>query len=204
MVTNAGEDVIFICDACKMAINKEIKADQPNCPSCGVSELREAKSIEVGNIFELKTKYSGAFDLSYKDEEGNPQPIQMGCYGIGLGRLMGSVVELLSDEQGIVWPEAIAPFAYHLVNLAPDDFEVSKEASALYEELSAKGIEVLYDDRLGVTAGAKFADSDLLGIPTRIVISKKTIAAGKLEIKHRKSGTVEHYSKEALLLHLVK
>ena len=199
MVTDAGEDIIFICDACTMAINKEIKADQPNCPSCGNSVLREAKSIEVGNIFELKTKYSGAFDLSYTDEAGNAQPIQMGCYGIGLGRLMGSVVEAYGDEKGIIWPESIAPFQIHLVNLNVDDEEVKTLGETLFYELEQKGVEVLYDDRSGVSAGEKFNDSDLLGIPMRIVVSKKTLASGMYETKTRKDGVVSMQSKEALL-----
>lgn len=184
-VTPAGEDTIALCDKCKVAINKEIKADQPNCPSCGGSDLREERSIEVGNIFELKTKYSNAFGLTYKDEEGKPQPIQMGCYGIGLGRVMGAAVEAFADKKGIVWPEAIAPFRLHLLNLSADDKAVCAEALSFYDELKKKKIEVLYDDRKNISAGEKFADSDLLGIPTRVVISKKTLAEGKYEIKKR-------------------
>ena len=189
MVTDAGEDIIHICDKCKIAINKEVKVEQPDCPSCGNTELREEKAIEVGNIFELKTKYSGAFELTYTDEAGKPQPIQMGCYGIGLGRLMGSVVEVFADEKGIVWPEAIAPFRLHLLNLSTDDDAVSSAGEELYKALEAKGIEVLYDERKNVSAGEKFKDSDLLGIPTRVVISKKTLAEGKLEMKKRTEST---------------
>ena len=198
MVTDAGEDVIYICDRCKVAINKEVKGEQPDCPSCGSSELREAKAIEVGNIFELKTKYAEPFGLSYTDEEGKSQPIQMGCYGIGLGRLMGSVVEAFGDDRGIVWPAAVAPFRYHVVCLAPDDAEVAQAADELYASLTKKGIDVLYDDRAGISAGEKFADSDLLGIPTRIVVSKKTLAAGKFEVKERKTGEVLMLTKEEI------
>jgi len=198
MVTDAGEDIIYICDRCKVAINKEVKGEQPDCPSCGSSELREAKAIEVGNIFELKTKYAEPFGLSYTDEEGKSQPIQMGCYGIGLGRLMGSVVEAFGDDRGIVWPAAVAPFRYHVVCLAPDDAEVAQAADELYASLTKKGIDVLYDDRAGISAGEKFADSDLLGIPTRIVVSKKTLAAGKFEVKERKTGEVLMLTKEEI------
>ena len=198
MLTDVGEDIIFICDKCRIAINKEIKADQPNCPSCNNTELREEKAIEVGNIFELKTKFSGAFGITYKDETGNPQPVQMGCYGIGLGRVMGSVVEAYADEKGIVWPEAIAPFQFHLLNLSADDEEVNSAALSLYNELTAKGVEVLYDDRKGVSAGEKFKDSDLLGIPVRIVISKKMIMQEKLELKGRTDVESRLISKEEL------
>ena len=199
MVTPAGEDIIYICDTCKVAINKEMKNDQPNCPECGASELREEKAIEVGNIFELKAKFSDAFSLTYKDEKGKAQPIQMGCYGIGLGRVMGAAVEAFADEKGIVWPPAIAPFRVHLLNLSTDDGAASAQALSLYQVLEEKGIEVFYDDRKGVSAGEKFADSDLLGIPTRVVISKKTLAEGKVEVKGRKSEKVTMQTKEELL-----
>lgn len=197
-VTEAGEDTIYLCAKCRIAINKEVKEEQPNCPSCGASELKEEKAIEVGNIFELKTKYSGAFALSYKDEEGKAQPIPMGCYGIGLGRVMGAVVEALADEKGLIWPEAITPFSVHLLNLNTDDVAVSKAARELYDELVAKGVEVLYDDRDLVSAGEKFKDSDLLGIPTRVVVSKKTLAEGKFEMKKRAEGSARMVERSEL------
>lgn len=203
-VTEAGEDTISICDKCKVAINKEVKVEQPNCPSCGGSVFREEKAIEVGNIFELKTKYSGAFELSYKDEEGKSQPVQMGCYGIGLGRVMGAVVEVFADEKGLIWPEAIAPFHVHLLNLSTDEDAVNKVALALYRELEQKGVEVFYDDRKGVSAGEKFKDSDLLGIPLRVVVSKKTLAGSKLEIKKRADEAAKLVAKEELLAMLKK
>lgn len=202
MVTPAGEDTIYVCDKCKVAINKEVKAEQPDCPSCKGSLLREERAIEVGNIFELKTKYSNAFSLSYKDEEGKAQPIQMGCYGIGLGRVMGAAVEAFADEKGIVWPEAIAPFRVHLLNLNTDDEQVSKAAAELYDELTKKGIEALYDDRVGVSAGEKFKDSDLLGIPMRVVISKKTLAENKFETKERRDKEATFVTKAELLSRL--
>lgn len=196
MLTEAGEDTIYICDKCRIAINKEIKADQPECPECKGKEFREAKAIEVGNIFELKTKFSNAFGLTYADENGKAQPIPMGCYGIGLGRVMGAVVEAYADEKGIVWPEAIAPFAVHLLNLNPDDEAVKKAGDELYAKLTAAGKEVLYDERVGVSAGQKFADSDLLGIPTRVVISKKTLESGKFEVKKRTEAVASMLTKE--------
>ncbi|MDI6717759.1 MAG: His/Gly/Thr/Pro-type tRNA ligase C-terminal domain-containing protein [Patescibacteria group bacterium] len=190
-VSSAGEDVIYVCDnperkrsashgaGCKIAVNKEIINEQPECPQCGNKNLREEKAIEIGNIFELKTKYSTPFNLNYKDENGLEKEVIMGCYGIGLNRIMGTVVETYHDEKGIIWPKSIAPFSIHLINLKPDaDF-----ADRVYNNLQSRGIEVLYDDRKDITAGEKFADSDLIGIPLRAVISDKT--EGKIEIKNR-------------------
>lgn len=187
MLTDVGEDLIAICDKCQIAINKEIREDQPNCPECGSSDLHEEKAIEVGNIFELKTKFSDAFGLSYKDEAGKDQPVVMGCYGIGLGRLMGSVVEAYADEKGIIWPDAIAPYRVHLLALGKEGEESFAEAEKLCAELEAGGVEVLFDDR-DAGAGEKFADADLLGLPHRIVVSKKTLAEGKVEYKARGSS----------------
>jgi prolyl-tRNA synthetase len=189
-VTPAGEDLIYICDRCSLAINKEIKAEHSKCPECGAETFKEEKAIEVGNIFELKTKYSEPFDLKYKNEKGESVPVIMGCYGIGLGRVMGAVVEALADDKGIVWPESIAPFKVHLVALAGKDGKVVTEAAEkLYGEMRNTGIQVLYDDR-EVSAGNKFADSDLMGIPYRVVVSEKTLAAGEVELKIRQTGAV--------------
>lgn len=196
MLTDVGEDLIAICDHCRVAINKEIKEDQPNCPECGSAELHEEKAIEVGNIFELRTKFSSAFGLTVKDEKGDPVPVQMGCYGIGLGRLMGSIVEAYADEKGIVWPVSVSPFRFHLIDLAPDDTRVSGIADALDAALAAAGHEVLHDDRVGVSPGEKFNDSDLIGLPFRIVVSRKTegekehLDAIAFEVKERATGQV--------------
>lgn len=187
-VTPAGEDTIYICDNCRVAMNKEIIEDLNNaCPVCGSKELRIETAIEVGNIFDLKTRFSAPFKLTYKDEEGAEQPILMGCYGIGLGRVLGTVVEVLGDEKGLVWPEEIAPFAVHLVDLSAGSKEVEEYAKALYTELNACSIETLWDDR-DARAGEKFAESDLIGIPLRIVVSKKTLEDSKVEIKERATG----------------
>lgn len=189
-ITPAGEDTIYICDTCRLAINDEIIEDQNHsCPNCGGRNLRTETSVEVGNIFELKTKYSAPFNLSFKDEEGKDQTVIMGCYGIGLGRVLGTVVEVLGDEKGLVWPSAIAPFAVHLVELGNADEMVRKEAQKLYDELIGKGIDVLWDDR-DLRAGEKFAESDLIGIPLRVVVSSKTIASESFEIKNRATGEV--------------
>lgn len=201
-VTDAGEDIIYIDKAKNIAINKEVYTDEVlNDLGVDKANITEAKAVEVGNIFSLGTKFSDAFDLSYLDEKGDKQKVVMGSYGIGPARLMGTIVETLSDEKGVVWPESVAPFRYHLVSLAPDDEEVKKLGDELYGALTEKGIEVLYDDRVGISAGEKFNDSDLLGIPTRIVVSKKTIGQSAFETKQRGSGEVAMRTKEELLSH---
>lgn len=199
-VTPAGEDTIYICDKCHLAINKEIIDDQKNaCPKCEGKNLRTETSVEVGNIFELKTKYSAPFDLTFKDENGIDQTVVMGCYGIGLGRVLGTVVEVLADEKGLVWPVSISPFRVHLVELGgTEDDIVKKEAENLYKDLTSAGVEVLFDDR-DMRAGEKFADSDLIGIPVRVIVSAKTIASGQLEIKNRASGEVFMVDKSEIL-----
>ncbi|OHA83321.1 MAG: hypothetical protein A2408_03310 [Candidatus Yonathbacteria bacterium RIFOXYC1_FULL_52_10] len=197
-VTPAGEDIIHVCTKCGVAINKEVVADQKGCPECGNEDLREEKAIEVGNIFELKTKYSAPFELTYKDEAGNDQPVIMGCYGIGLGRLLGTVVEVLGDEKGIVWPEAISPFQVHLIDLSGKNDAVKDEAKTLYETLEGAGVEVLFDDR-DLRAGEKFADADLLGIGLRAVVSEKSLAAGGVELKRRTETEGKVVSKEEFL-----
>ncbi|MEK7152056.1 MAG: aminoacyl--tRNA ligase-related protein, partial [Patescibacteria group bacterium] len=197
-VTPAGEDTIYLCESCRVAVNKEIIAEQNVCPECGNKELKEERSIEVGNIFNLKTKFSDAFGLTYKDNAGAEQKVLMGCYGIGLSRVMGAVAEVLSDERGLLWPQSIAPFSVHLLSLGKD-----AEAEVLYEALRAKGIEVLYDDR-DVSAGEKFADSDLIGIPLRMVVSKKSLEAGGIEVKKRLEKEAEILTKEELFNRLLK
>jgi len=182
-VCEAGEDTIYLDQSKKLAINKEV-LNQENLEFLGMEKknLKELKAIEVGNIFPLGTRYSKDLGLQYRDEKGGSQPVVMGSYGIGLGRLMGTVVEVSHDEDGIIWPEAISPFDLHLVSLLKGDQQ--KQAEKLHKTLQDKGYSVLYDDR-EVSAGIKFADSDLLGIPRRIVISEKTLKLDSVEIKIR-------------------
>ena len=178
-ISETGEDTIYVCQKCRVAINKEIIEEQKVCPECGSSDLIEEKAVEVGNIFDLKNKFSKPFELEYKDQQGERKDVLMGCYGIGISRVMGTVVEVLSDEKGIVWPEAIAPFQIHLLSLGQD--EKTKE---IYEKLIADGKEVLYDDR-DVKAGKKFADADLIGLPWRVVVSERSLKEGGVELKGR-------------------
>ncbi len=196
-LTDAGEDLIHICGHCRIAINEEIFSDQKTCPECGGSEFTTEKSVETGNIFDLKTKYSDPFHLAFKDETGALKPVLMGCYGIGLGRLMGTVVEVHADERGIVWPEQISPYQYHLIMLGGND-DVRRRADEVYEMLSASGVEVLYDDR-DVSSGVKFADADLIGITRQIVIGKKAMETpGLVEVKDRITGEVRTIAAEEL------
>ena len=184
-LTGAGEDTIYLDENRGLAINKEIYDDE-ELKFLGLKkeDLIEKKSIEVGNIFSLGTKFTEPFNLIYKDKDGREKLVIMGSYGIGLGRLMGTVVEVLSDDRGIIWPESIAPFKIHLLSLGKDE-KVLQEAENLYKELTQKGIEVLYDDREDVSAGEKFADSDLMGIPFRVIISNRTVTEGGYELKKR-------------------
>jgi len=184
-ITGAGEDLIYVDPNKGIAINKEVYNDEV-IESLGLKkeDLVENKAVEVGNIFSLGTKFSAPFDLKYKDENGEEKLTIMGSYGIGLGRLMGTVVEVLSDDKGIIWPESIAPFKVHLLMLGGDE-NVKNEALKLYQELNNKGIEVLFDDRVDTSAGEKFADSDLIGIPYRVVVSKRSLADGGFEVKKR-------------------
>lgn len=182
-ITDAGEDLIYICKKCHLSINKEILSDiNPVCPECQSEEFDVKKAIEVGNIFKLNTRYSAPFNLKFKDNEGKDQIVTMGCYGIGIDRLMGTIVEVCNDKNGIVWPANIAPFRSHLILLKPDDKEARQEAENIYASLQKANIEVLFDDR-NLSAGMKFKDSDLIGIPFRLVVSDRN--KGKIEVKER-------------------
>ena len=191
-VSDSGEDTIYLCETCRVAVNHEIIGEQNSCPTCGNKNLNEKKAIEVGNIFKLKTKYSSAFNLTYKDKDGTNKPVIMGCYGIGLGRVMGTVVEARHDDGGIVWPLSIAPAHVHLLSIGSGDPDTLKEtADRMYNSLIQSGIEVLYDDRSHVSAGEKFSDADLIGIPYRVVISEKLLKEKKVEIRDRKEKKVK-------------
>ncbi len=195
-VSEAGEDLIYVDEESGRALNKEVFTDEV-LADLGMKRetLVEKKSIEVGNIFTLGTRFSDPLGLRYRDEHGEERPVLMGCYGIGPGRVMGTIVETLSDEKGMVWPEAVAPFRVHLLSLGQDE-----EADRIYRELTSSGIETLYDDR-AVSAGEKFAESDLIGIPYQVIIGKKTLESGEAEIKRRSDGSVEKVSLEGLSEH---
>ena len=187
VIAPIGEDTIFVCSKCDYAENNEISKfkDGSECSQCG-GKIIESKSIEVGNIFPLGTKYSDAFNLNFKDEKGEKHPVVMGSYGIGISRVMGAVVEVYHDEKGIMWPKNIAPFPLHLIGL-----NAKEAADKIYDDFVAEGVELLYDDRGNVSAGEKFADADLIGIPMRLVVSEKTLKEHAVEIKKRDGNKTE-------------
>lgn len=178
-LAEAGEDLIYVCEKCHVAVNKEIIAEQDACPICGNKKLSEKKAIEVGNIFKLSTKFSAPFNISYKDSAGKENTPVMGCYGMGPSRIMGTIVETFHDDKGIIWPESVAPFKIHLISLNENE-----TAARIYEDLAKAGFEILFDDR-EASAGEKFADADLIGCPYRVVVSKKTLGEDSVEIKRR-------------------
>ena len=194
----AGEDIIYIDNESGQAINKEIYTDELlDELKLKKEDMRETKAIEVGNIFPLGTRFSEPLKLVYKDEEGKEVPVYMGSYGIGPGRVMGTIAEVLSDEKGLVWPATVAPYQVHLVRLG-DEPQVTEIADEFYDLLTSNGIEVLYDDR-DLRPGEKFNDSDLIGVPIRHVVSAKTIAAGEYELVDRQNGKTFGVSESALV-----
>lgn len=185
ILSETGEDKTLICKKCGYAANIEKSGLIASCPKCK-GELEEKKTIEVGHTFFLGTKYSAKMNANFIDVDGKTKPVVMGCYGIGLGRLMSTIVEINSDERGIIWPEEIASFRAHIIPVEIDSKKVRSAADNIYKTLSGKGVEVLYDDRRDKTIGEKFADSDLVGIPVRLVVSEKTLKeGGKIEFKKR-------------------
>lgn len=181
--TAAGEDTIYTCSECNWGANEELGeySEGGKCPHCKKGKIVKSKSIEVGNIFPFGTYYSERMKVYYQNKEGLKKPVWFGSYGIGSTRLMGTWVEVSNDEKGIIWNKEIAPYQVHLIELPG-----AKAAKSIYEKLTSAGVEVLWDDR-EVGAGEKFADSDLIGIPVRLVVSQKS--GDKIEWKERKSDS---------------
>ncbi|HLA03634.1 MAG TPA: aminoacyl--tRNA ligase-related protein [Patescibacteria group bacterium] len=192
VVCENGEDEIIYCPKGDYSENVEIATAKDGQPcELGHGPLKRAKTIEVGNIFPLKDKFSKAFGLTYKDKSGKDRFAQMGCYGIGISRLMGAIVEVYNDDKGIIWPKTVSPYEVHLVHI--EDPQTESWAKETYEKLTKAGIEVLWDDREDVTAGEKFVDCDLIGIPVRLVVSAK-VGKGKIEFKKRDQAKLETIS----------
>ena len=198
MLSEIGEDTIYVDEDRKIAVNKEVIED-PRISEVDIdtTKLVERKAIEVGNIFPLESKYTDALGVFYTDSEGKQQKIIAGCYGIGVSRLMGALAEHFADDKGLVWPENVAPAYVYLARLG-DAQDVVKVADDLYAELQAKGVEVLYDDR-DARPGEKFADADLMGIPYRVVVSAKTVEQDKVEFKSRTKDDASLVSVDDLL-----
>jgi prolyl-tRNA synthetase len=197
-----GEDTIVYCTACDYAQNKEIAHVRGGalCPKCD-SETKESPAIEVGNIFKLGTRYSEPFDLRFATRDGQKEPVIMGSYGIGPTRVMGALAEVYHDDKGLIWPETAAPFRVHLIQMASDKKRVARNADKIHKKLHEDGIEVLHDDR-EVSAGEKFADADLLGIPWRVVVSEKT--GDKIELKNRNAQKIQLVTYEELIRQISK
>jgi prolyl-tRNA synthetase len=191
-ITPVGEDTVIFCDKCGFAQNKEVAEydEGEKCPKCG-SPLKKERGIEIGNIFPLGTKYSEAFDLTFRDKEDNQHPIIMASYGIGVGRLISTVVEANNDEKGIIWPEELAPFLFHIIPVEIEDKRLKETAEKIYQDGNKFLDRLMYDDRKNVSIGEKFIESDLIGIPYRIVISKKTLEKDSVELRKRASGEVK-------------
>ncbi|MDO8584105.1 MAG: aminoacyl--tRNA ligase-related protein [bacterium] len=193
ILTDAGEDKLFICTKCDFAQNAEMAQEGglTACPSCG-SSIEQRTGVEAGNIFDLGTKYSDVFDVTFSAEDGTKKTALMGCYGIGTTRLVGAIVEASHDEKGIIWPKNVAPCQVHLVSLKAKAEDVQERvfqtASDVYDRLQKTGVEVLWDDRMDVSPGEKFADADLIGIPVRLIISEKSLKENSVEWKARAGG----------------
>ena len=167
------------------------------CGQCHVGELKKMQGIEVGHIFQLGVKYSEAMEVSYADDSGTQQPFIMGCYGVGVSRLVAAAIEQKSDEAGIIWPMSIAPFQIHLMLLGKDD-DLLQAADDLYNHLISENIEVLYDDR-SLSAGIKFAEADLIGLPLQMIVGKKFLATRQVEIKERATGERTEVSLDGII-----
>lgn len=187
VLTDAGEAPILYCDSCDYCVNvDDIKTYKEGdvCPSCGKDKLKSAMASEVGNVFDLGQKYSKAFEVTFTDKNGEKKYPIMGCYGIGVSRTMGVIVEKFNDEKGIIWPASVAPFTIHLASLNTNDEYVIKRADEIYAELNKAGVEVLYDDRTEVGAGQKLAEADMIGCPIRAIVSTKTKDQVEVKLRH--------------------
>jgi len=188
-ITDSGEDIVYLHREKNIAINKEVLTNEViNQLDVKREELEEVKTAEVGNIFSFGATKSNQLDLNYIDDNNASQPVILGSYGIGITRLMGVLVERFADDRGITWPESVAPFKVHLIGLNMEDDSIKAKANAVYETLNRMGVEVLFDDRTDTMAGEKFADSDLIGIPYRAVISKRTNEGVELKLRNQKES----------------
>ncbi len=202
-LTPVGEDTVYVHREKKLAINKEVYTPEVLAQLGVASEdLVEEVASEVGNIFSFGSAKCEQLGLSFKDESGHDQPVILGSYGIGITRLMGLLVELTATETGFVWPASVAPFSQHLLLLGNEP-SVRQAADSLYADLCGAGVEVLYDDR-DVRAGEKFADSDLIGLPRRIVVSSKSLATDSYELTDRATGVTELVHKAELLARVAR
>jgi probable prolyl-tRNA synthetase, mitochondrial len=195
-ICDAGEDVIYLYRDKNMAINEEVLDEAVAELGISKDQLERVKTAEVGNIFNFGTQKTDDMGLKFTDQDGQIKSLYMGSYGIGVTRLMGVIVEKMADEKGLVWPQAIAPFQLHLVLL---DEEARQQADELYQQLQTQGVEVLYDDRPKIRPGEKFADSDLLGIPYRVVVGKRSLGQDRYEVVKRADGQKLSLTQEEII-----
>lgn len=194
VLADGGEDTIYYNPQDMTAKNQDLElSDQDKLG------LKEGKSIEVGNIFKLGTNYSEPMGARFIDQDGSKKSIIMGCYGIGISRVMGTIAEVSNDDRGLIWPVSVAPFDVHLIDLTADI-----RGQKIYQQLSEAGVEVLFDDRANVTAGEKFAEADLIGIPFRLVVSDKTEAIGQIEFKERSRDHLDLISKDRIVQEILQ
>lgn len=205
VLTDAGEDKILTSPSWKYGQNSEVallKEGDP-CPDHPEEKLEWRKGVEVGNIFDLGSKFAEAFDLAVTDETGERRTVVMGCYGIGVTRLVGTIVEASHDDRGMIWPKTVAPYHIHLVSLRSKDevmqSRISEVALSLYEDLQKQGVEVLWDDRAEKSPGEKFADADLIGLPLRLVVSEKMLKENGVEWKERTASEAKIVPLEDIL-----
>ncbi len=200
-ICEAGEDWLYVDRERNIAVNEEVLDDAANELGIDRNNLERVRSAEVGNIFNFGTSKAEQMGITYMDANNQPQPFWYGSYGIGVTRVMGVIAELLADDKGLVWPDNIAPYRVYLVQIG-DDKAVAEEAKKVYNHLSQQGISVLWDDR-AARPGEKFADGDLMGLPHRVVVSGKTITAGRLEYKSRTSDATEALTLNELTAKLI-
>ena len=184
-ICDAGEDILYVNDEQTIAVNEEVLDDAADQLGVDKESLKPVKSAEVGNIFKFGTEKSEQMGITFTDKDGKQKPIYLASYGIGVTRVMGTIVEKFADEKGIIWPENIAPAKVYLVSIGQKGNEA---ADALYEELVSRGVEVLYDDR-DVRPGEKFADSELMGMPYTLTVSDRLVDSGQFELKSRSDDT---------------
>ncbi|MDD3375503.1 MAG: proline--tRNA ligase [Candidatus Omnitrophica bacterium] len=193
-----GEDQVFCCSACGNALGVNEADEKMVCPKCKKEKLKKTPAIEIGHIFQLGTKYSKALDVSFVDDKGKKQTVIMGCYGIGVSRLIATIIEKNNDDAGILWPKEVAPFDVEILPLQTADKDVMDAAEQYYEAFEKLGIDALIDDR-DESPGRKFKDSDLIGILIKVVIGKRTLADNKVEIKNRQTGEAFEIDRDAVL-----
>lgn len=197
-ICEAGEDVLYVNDDQTVAVNEEVLDEAAAELGIDKASLKPVKSAEVGNIFKFGDEKSKPMNFNFVDEDGQSKPIYLASYGIGITRVMGVIVEKMSDDKGIIWPKGLAPFDLQLVSIGEEGKRVADE---LYEELGRKNLEVLYDDR-AERPGAKFADAELMGMPIRVTVSDRGVAAGNFEYTDRASGETLILTREELLAKL--